>query len=283
MKVPKALKVLSIAVAALLVAVMIPLFVGSRVLDPRYQNKPLSAWLKDLGGGNRERQTRAEEAIRKIGTNALPMLLKELRAQDPLGWRVWHRIWPQKAYAAAADRCIAADRALQVLGPETEAVLPDLLQIAADPQCGDHRPRGALAAMGPRAVRPMICALTNSNERVRSCAALVLTRIGPSARDAAPALLRSLTDPDARVRAHAAGALGRIEADPKIAVPVLVERLSDSDSYVRLCAAMSLGDFGERATSAVPALQRLESDRSVEVRQQGLEAVRRIEPRSVMK
>ena len=180
MKPLKRLTILSVIVAALLVIAMIPLLIGSRVPDPRYQNKPLSAWLKDLGGGNRARQTRAEDAIKNIGTNALPMLLKELRAQDPLGWQLWYRIWPRKTYTVAADRCIAADRALQVLGPEAEAALPALLQIAADPQCGDDRPRRALAAIGPRAVAPMISALTNSNERVRSCAALVLTSIGQS-------------------------------------------------------------------------------------------------------
>ena len=283
MKPAQTLKALIITGAALLAIVVIPLFIGSGAPDPRYQNKPLSAWLKDLGVGNRAQQTWAEDAIRNIGTNALPMLLKELRAQDPLGWQLWYRIWPRKTYTVAADRCIAADRALQVLGPEAEAALPALLQIAADPQCGDNRPRGALAAIGPRAVTPMIYALTNSNQRVRSCAALVLTSIGRSARDAAAALLRSLSDPDARVRAHAAGALSRIEADPKIAVPALTERLSDTDSYVRFCAVMSLGEFGERATSAVPALRRLESDQSPKVRQQALDAVRRLEVGSVIK
>jgi HEAT repeat protein len=283
MKPPKALKILSITLAALLVIVMIPLFIDPGVPDPHYQNKPLSEWLKDLGSGRRETQTRAEEAIRSIGTNALPMLLNELRSQDHLGWRVWHRILPRKAYTVAADRIHPADRALRVLGPEAEAALPALLQIAADPRCGDDRPRRALAAIGPRAVTPMICALTNSNERVRSCAALVLTSTGPSGRDAAPALLRSLTDSDARVRAHAAGALSRIEADPKIVVPALTERLSDTDSYVRFCAVMSLGEFGERATSAVPALRRLESDQSPKVRQQALDAVRRIEVGTLIK
>ena len=283
MKPPKALKILSITLAALLVIVMIPLFIDPGVPDPHYQNKPLSEWLKDLGSGRRETQTRAEEAIRSIGTNALPMLLNELRAQDHLGWRVWHRILPRKAYTVAADRIHPADRALRVLGPVAEAAVPALLEIAAEPECGDDRPRRALAAIGPRAVAPMISALTNSNERVRSCAALVLRSIGPSARDAAPALLRSLRDPDARVRAHAAGGLSRIGADPEIAIPALIERLADADGYVRLCAAMSLGEFGERGTSAIPALQRLESDQSHEVRQQALEAVRRIERRSVSK
>ena len=283
MKPAKTLMILSLTGAALLAIVMALLFIDSGAPDPRYQNKPLSGWLRDLGGGNRAQRTWAEDAIRNIGTNALPLLLNELRAQDLLGWQVWHRILPRKAYTVAADRCIAADRALQVLGPEAEAALPALLQIAADPRCGDDRPRRALAAIGPRAVAPMISALTNSNERVRSCAALVLRSIGPSARDAAPALLRSLRDPDARVRAHAAGGLSRIGADPEIAIPALIERLSDTDSYVRFCAVMSLGEFGEQATSAVPALQSLESDQSPKVRQQALDAVRRIEVGSVIK
>jgi len=63
MKTPKRLKILSIGLAALLAIVMIPLLIGPHVPDPHYQNKPLSAWLRDLGGGNREKQTRAEEAM----------------------------------------------------------------------------------------------------------------------------------------------------------------------------------------------------------------------------
>jgi HEAT repeat protein len=277
MKAVKECKRVGVVLGAVAIVVAILLMMGPDVPDPQHQNKPLSAWLKDLRSGRSETQARAEEAITNIGTNALPMLLRELRAQDPLGWQVWYRILSRKAFTVAADRIVSADRALRILGPKAEGALPALLETAGDPRCGDHRPRAALVAIGPAAVKPMISALTNSNARIRSCAALVLTGLGPSAREAAPALLRSLGDPDGRVRAHAAGALSRIGAEPEVAVSALIERLSDSDLYVRLCATMALGEFGERAGLAVPALRRLEADESPEVRQQAVETLRRVE------
>src|SRR5687768_6496036 len=57
--------------------------------EPVYGGKPLSFWLEEFTGAppaarvfNPSRRMEAEEAIRHIGTNGLPVFLRLLRASD---------------------------------------------------------------------------------------------------------------------------------------------------------------------------------------------------------
>src|SRR5713226_750740 len=58
--------------------------------DPIYQGRALSAWLDDyVTPGPRltdEGRQAANEAVRHLGTNALPMLLRRLRTKDAPLW-----------------------------------------------------------------------------------------------------------------------------------------------------------------------------------------------------
>src|ERR1700722_4378595 len=49
--------------------------------EPSYQGKPLSAWLQEYRV-DRMGSPDADEAVRHIGTNAIPALLQMLRASD---------------------------------------------------------------------------------------------------------------------------------------------------------------------------------------------------------
>lgn len=84
--------------------------------------------------------------------------------------------------------------------------------------------------------------------------------VGPSARAAEAALLRSCADPNPRIRAAAADALSGIHAEATLAVPTLLQMLGDKDTSVRSIAAMALGQYGPAAKSAVPALQKARND-----------------------
>ncbi len=51
--------------------------------EPTYQGKPLTYWLKGFGSGSPDEVTlKANEAVRQIGTNAIPTLLRLLKAKD---------------------------------------------------------------------------------------------------------------------------------------------------------------------------------------------------------
>src|SRR5687767_1766984 len=57
--------------------------------EPRARGKSLSTWLERAGMGWREDAPEESKlAIREIGTNAIPFLLKKLQATEPQ-WKVW--------------------------------------------------------------------------------------------------------------------------------------------------------------------------------------------------
>src|SRR5713226_3480304 len=51
--------------------------------EPAYQGKPLSAWLNEYNGMPGDINQTALVAIREMGTNAIPALLKIIKADDP--------------------------------------------------------------------------------------------------------------------------------------------------------------------------------------------------------
>src|SRR5712692_65128 len=71
----------------LLLAVLSVAFLGgvfwmlSRPTEPTYQGKPLSAWLNEFDGWDTNQA--ASAAFRKMGTNAIPALLKIIKSGDP--------------------------------------------------------------------------------------------------------------------------------------------------------------------------------------------------------
>jgi HEAT repeat protein len=91
---------------------------------------------------------------------------------------------------------------------------------------------------------------------VRGESANALSRIGPAAESAVPALITFLNSKDGGYeRTYAATALGWIGRQPEQAVPALINALQhDDEPVVRHLAARALGDFGANARPAIPAL-----------------------------
>jgi HEAT repeat protein len=106
--------------------------------------------------------------------------------------------------------------------------------------------------------------------------ALGLSKLGPEAAPAVPALIDALKSQQALVRQNAALALGNIGSSAKAAVPGLTDALRDPEWAVRRQAAVALGQLGPDAKSAVPALQRLTRDPSGPVNKAAKEALQRV-------
>lgn len=106
-------------------------------------------------------------------------------------------------------------------------------------------------------VKALEQALSDSNPRVRSMAAVALRQIGPAAADAVPQLIIALNDPVPFVRAPAADALGAIGPAARGAVAPLAGRLGVKDEQVFVLRSISyaLGNIGPDAGAAIPALQ----------------------------
>lgn len=117
--------------------------------------------------------------------------------------------------------------------------------------------------------------LRNPSPAAQAQAAFGLSRLGPEARSAVPALIDALTK-DSLVRQNAALALGQIGPDARDAVPALIQALSDSEWAVRRQAALALGQIGPEARKAIPALQKLIRDPDPLVRQAAQKVLQQI-------
>ena len=153
-------------------------------------------------------------------------------------------------------------RSVGSFGPEASPALPQLVACLQD---SDVEVRVATAwaisqvasSASGTAVKPLQQALSDTNARVRSLAAVALRQVGTGAAAAIPQLVASLDDPVAFVRAPAADALGAIGPAAREAVGPLAKRLAAKDEqiFVLRSIAYALGNIGPDARSALPALE----------------------------
>lgn len=113
------------------------------------------------------------------------------------------------------------------------------------------------------------------NPAVRVRGAYGLSRLGPEARSAVPALMEAMKK-DSLVRQNAALALGQIGPSAREAVPALNEALSDPEWAVRRQAALALGKIGPEARTAIPGLQKMSRDPDPLVREAAHKALKQI-------
>lgn len=148
-----------------------------------------------------------------------------------------------------AELAIEAGRALWLLGPKAESVVPTLLTASQGPPDKSGPARSLLASFGTSIVPVLIKALGDGAAARREAAADALGRIGPPARTAVPALLAALKDKSSAVALMAARAVAEIDPTRSLpAVPLLADSLDVPG------AAAALANIGADARGAVPAL-----------------------------
>ena len=237
-------RIISIAlVASVLGGISLLVLQRLQEKEPVYQGKPLGFWLQGYDSGcynlthprgpSPPTWDQANEAIRQIGTNAIPTLLRMLQQPDskfktmivPL---LSKQHWINLPFIVF-DRNFMAYDALVALGPEAGNAVPRLIEISKnDPS--------AFAQQGVPAI---------------------LGYIGPAARSAIPQLLPGITHTNLIVRNNAFFALRRIHAESSLVVPALIRCLNNPDTAVRAQAVRALGEYGRQAEVAVPALLEL--------------------------
>jgi HEAT repeat protein len=156
--------------------------------QPSYHEKSLSAWLADLDLENPHPSEEAQRAVRTIGTNSLPYLVKMLSCEEPFWERTVNVLERHQSLVHFQITPAGAIRYRAVLGFGT-------------------------IGSGARDGVPALVQLLNSNRsaQVRAAAASALGAIGPAAEAAIPALTRATQDPDAQVRRSALLALVNIQ------------------------------------------------------------------------
>ncbi|MEW6357737.1 MAG: HEAT repeat domain-containing protein [Planctomycetota bacterium] len=170
---------------------------------------------------DRERWVRkaAAEALGKMGApagEAAETLAKALQDKDDV------------VYDAAKESLVA-------LGPAAKGAVPVLGRYLADNETRGVACSSALAVLGSvgaadAEARAALAAATTGHkeERIRWGAIHALSKCGPAAKDAVPALIKALEDAAPKVREIAASILGGLGGEAKEAVPAL-KNVSEND------------------------------------------------------
>ncbi|MDB6065626.1 MAG: HEAT-like repeat protein [Pedosphaera sp.] len=255
-----------IVFALLLLAVMGGIaWLALRPNEPVYKGKRLSVWLEGyhpigLSFGSREA---ADEAVRQLGTKAIPILLKRLQTKD----------------APLTDEFIALAQKQHFISIHHESAY-------------NRRDEGAygfsaLGSEGRDAVPALIELYRKAGPECRPGIAFAFGEIGPDAKKAVPLLILGLGDTniiEGEVGgASAAYALGRIHSEPQMAVLALINCLSNQNGFMLKEARTALGRFGADAKAAVPALINSLNDSNDWVRALTAKALKQIDPEAAAK
>jgi len=213
--------------------------------EPVYEGRKLTSWLeRHLPNSsanppyNSPGWHKAEEAIRRIGTNGIPTLLRMLRANDPPRWvlkamqTIQRRGWLRINYRYAMPQHEEAEYAFRVLGTNAASAVPELIKIYQE----------------------------NRSPSSQRCAAMALSNIGRPAQAAVPVLIKQFNHADPEVRFHAVSAVMHIGGEPNVVVPALTGALKDSNVNVRWDALIGLSGFGSPARAAVPEIMKMLDD-----------------------
>lgn len=258
--------------------------------EPRYDGRSLSEWVVALTDYSPDGEPeQAEEAIRQIGTNALPFLVQYCRYR-PARWRLKSVAaleavgeWLGRDWGQPPNRCqVRAEgalAALRIFGPEAAVAIPTLTQILETPGDDEHTMHAifALGYIGIQALPPLMTVLTNSPSPLRSYAAMSLCALNTNAGPAVPSLVAYLRATNALAE-YAVLRLGQLQQEPGVVVPALISALQDSRPEIRYAAARALQQFGDQARSAAPALVNLMTDPESDVSEGATNAVRAIVP-----
>jgi hypothetical protein len=228
--------------------------------EPVYQGKRLSLWLQEYPSNS----VRTVEAVRAIGTNSIPTLLRFLREDDSsLKYRLLKLLRKQKLfkipYTSARICNQEALHGFQTLGSSASNAVPELIRIY----------------------------VRNMSPDSEWTTAQSLAFIGPAASNAVPALLGRVSAMKVMTRTNqmeficALFALGQIHAQPEVVVPALTELLRARDNLTPFEAAIALGEYGPAAKPALPLMIKYydtQSDKAMKA--QVAEAIRKVDPKA---
>jgi HEAT repeat protein len=230
--------------------------------------------------------TDGQEAVKSIGTRAVPFLLR----------------WISAASAATA---------LHLLGPDARTAIPDLVRLATDREptniwvnVGAARALGQIGLSDPVA---LFAVATNGFPKLARLELFEQFR-GTNAAAAAPALAACINDPDKEIVVMALQALAQVRStergifnslveladtpDPKVrrplldalarfgasSLPIMERAMDNEDKYVRMAAINALASAGPHAT---PSIIRGLTDSNGDVRWDAVYALVRSAPESL--
>lgn len=188
----KGKRILVFLVLALLLGVLTCVILAlTAPSEPMYEGKPLTYWLKKAQFTTLSvfQDALTRKPIESLGTNAIPTLLRLLRAKDSatklkLMWALERLPLINFHYWNAMDRNMAAFFGFSILGPKAAPAVPELIEILNEhiSEVSESGAIEALGSIGPNA-KPAVAKLLElaamENGEVRTAAVEALKKIDP--------------------------------------------------------------------------------------------------------
>lgn len=238
----------------------IVLFLLLSTPEPTYRGRTITAWQEDWAA---RRNRIWPEAVKHIGTNALPYAIRNLARNDSFWRGKYARLQPK------------LPGFFQRIFPKPGPLLQEV--------------DGAnlFICIGTNSIPYAIALLKHKSPTVRRAAAWSfagLRFLSPAAEQGIPALISTLHDPDRLVRFDAALSLEEMGPAASGAVPSLTQMVAyvgtgaESNNLfpVRAVAAVALGKIGPAASNALPTLRAALHESNAYLRGQSAVAVWRI-------
>lgn len=151
--------------------------------QPSYNGRSLSFWIEDYWRGGSEQ----EVALRAIGTNAFPFLMrwmqqKEARYNDSLHdvvQKLPDQLRPKWADVDYTPLSLSSAHALSAFGSQASIIVPEITRLAADPNEPEIAKTclWALSYLGSNGVPPLLAAIQDPLHPHRSRAACMYVRL----------------------------------------------------------------------------------------------------------
>jgi hypothetical protein len=113
-------------VLAIVYVLLLAVVTGCAPAEPAHNGKKLSAWLDELRDDGQGNHAAAIQAIRQMGSTAIPWLVSELDYDDPPG-RALFKLFTSQMLSSERNR--RAARGLIVLGPLAKPGVPQFIEI----------------------------------------------------------------------------------------------------------------------------------------------------------
>ena len=243
--------------------------------EPAYEGKSLDRWL--YGYFNEGDHVAMTNAVRQIGTNAIPTLLGMInRTRKPRSaafgkvdawWfshvsasqscQRWLPRWIVFPFWQSDHAKHSRDKAMlgfSILGAEAHSAVP------------------ALAEMYEKTTSPAI--------RDACCQALIA--VDPTGQTAIPLFLQSARKADEDTRFIAGCGLSQLPCEPRLWVPILSSSLEATNPGYRGLALMHFTEIGPAAKGAVPQIVPLLKDPNGSVRLLARRALKAIDPETAV-
>jgi hypothetical protein len=237
--------------------------------EPVYEGRKLTAWINDAGSStNAAIRDRGQEAIKAIGTNALPFLLKRFSEPvssrfDPFSAWAHDHHFPFLEIDVGAYRFRRTISGLYMLGPDIAPALPALSEFFDDPQRGQYLPY-LFAYCGDASIPHARAAMNSTNRTTAGHGMLAISMMMRKTGAVTHLVLEGMQSPHVEVRREAAKALGDASSQPEEVVTALVNGLKDPDPLIVQNSSNSLAhlsrstgwQIAQEARMAVIKLQR---------------------------